>query len=145
MSSVTRKFSQIPVRVKYLLGLPGASASTSSVPSDNSAFTLSPGAHLDLGSIATNADISGTGVALGFASYTDLSGALFKDMGRQLVIYDPATAEHIAVFRQVQRVQGATTEGVGVSAPTTPETYLANIYVKVWSADGTDVVVVRTG
>jgi hypothetical protein len=142
MTSVMSSFSQIPVRTKYFLGLSGGESSAS-LASQNAAFTLTPGAFLDVTSMATDADISGAG--LNFTPYVELSGNTFKDLGRQIVIYDPATAEHIAVFRQVQRINGSASEGVGVSFPTTPETYLANIYVKVWAADGSGVAVVRTG
>lgn len=148
MTSVMSSFSQIPVRAKYLLGIPGITIQTSAtVPSSCSGFSLDPGAFLSLSSVTTDADISGGGLSFTPLAVSDISGALFKDMGRQLTIYDPAspTSNHIAVFRQVQRVLGSGSEGVGSSAPVVPETYLANLYVKVWSADGSGVAVVRTG
>lgn len=140
MSSLLRLYSQIPVREKFLLvaGTPV----TSGVPSAVSGFTLTAGEHINLSSISTNADIA---VASGYTIYQGLvAGDLYKDMGRQITIFDPATHNHLAVFRQVQAVKGADTEGVDVEG-TVPESYYANIYLKVWSADGAGVVVVRTG
>ena len=65
-------------------------------------------------------------------------GALLKDLGRQIVVYSDSLpgSLHTAVYRQVLLVDGATSEGVGSQAP---------FYVKVFSAAGTGVGVVRTG
>ena len=140
MSSVLRSFSQIPVRAKYLLAMmAGATPSPSTAISEASAFTLVPGSFINMSSVATEADI----VDLSPVVITDISGGLFKDLGRQVTVYDPATHKHLAVFRQVQRVAGSGSEGVGLSG-LVPETYLANIYMKVWAADGNGVVVMRT-
>lgn len=136
MSSMLRKYSQIPVRAKYLLAVAAGDA-VGPNPSDVSAFTLNSGEHIYVSSIASNDDILTGGH--GFAIEPIAEGALYKDMGRQIVIYD-AEQRHIAVFRQVQLVSGGDTEGVCPAADR-----CANIYVKVWSADGLGVVVVRTG
>lgn len=144
MSSILRKYSQIPPRVKYLSVASAATAVDAGATNLVSGFSLAPGEHIELSSIATNADVA---VAAGYAviaagDYVD--GALYKDMGRQITIYDPVDHKHLAVFRQVQMVDGVGTEGVGVEG-VNPESYYANLYLKVWSADGMGVVVVRTG
>jgi hypothetical protein len=144
MSSVIRKFSQIPVRTKYLLVV--GDAVTTGTVSEVSAFTVAPGSFnpllgtYRLTSTATEAEVEG---APEYEAVDLSGGALYKDLGRQITIYDDAAGSygrHLAVFRQVQKVEGAETEGVCDSA-----NYCANIFVKVWSADGTGVVVVRTG
>lgn len=141
MSSILRTYSQIPTRAKYLLGISGGV--NPSTISQASAFTLAPGSFINVTSVATEDDINA--LSPGFIVLQDLSGGLFKDMGRQITVYDPVDHKHLAVFRQVQKVAGSGSEGVGLSAPLTPESYLANIYVKVWAASGVGVVVVRTG
>ncbi len=140
MTSVLRTYSQIPVRTKYLLAVDDASGGGEVSPSDHAAFTLAAGEFLNLSSIAENADVA---AATGFADYALTKGMLFKDMGRQITIFDNgvAGAPHLAIFRQVQVVNGAGSEGVVDSAPA----FGANIYVKVWAADGNNVAVVRTG
>ena len=142
MSSVLRTFSQIPVRAKYLLvaASTGGNAVITGDASQVSAFTLAAGAFLTVTSVATVADVSD---GAGYAIVTDISGsngALYKDLGRQITIYDPADHAHLAVFRQVQVIDGIETEGVCAAAD-----YCAQTFVKVWGADGLGVVVVRTG
>jgi hypothetical protein len=142
MSSVLRTFSQIPVRAKYLLvaASTGGNAVITGDASQVSAFTLAAGAFLTVTSVATVADVSD---GAGYAIVTDISGSngiLYKDLGRQITIYDPADHAHLAVFRQVQAIDGAETEGVCNAAD-----YCAQTFVKVWGADGLGVVVVRTG
>ena len=144
MSSVLRTFSQIPVRAKYLM-VAAASAAVSGVDicaNQVSAFTLAPGAFLTVTSVATVAEVEDVAVT-GYAIVTDISGtngALYKDLGRQITIYDPADHAHLAVFRQVQAIDGIETEGVCAAADRCAQTF-----VKVWGADGLGVVVVRTG
>jgi hypothetical protein len=139
MTSVLRAYSQIPVRAKYLLAVSDLSGSIGAAPSDKGAFTLPAGEFLNMTSIAEDGDI----VSAGYAGFDISSGMLFKDMGRQITIFDRSVQglPHLAVFRQVQLVSGPASEGVGGAAPA----FGANIYVKVWAADGQNVVVVRTG
>jgi hypothetical protein len=136
MSSTLRKFSQIPVRDKYLLAIADYDPVGTPVPSATSAFTLAPGAHINVTSIAMDLDVQDVG---SYAPASVSATELYKDLGRQIVIFD-ANHNHVAVFRQVQLVSGVGTEGV---CPLSDR--CANIYVKVWSADGTGVVVARTG
>ena len=133
-----RAYSQIPVRAKYLLAVADASGgSTDDVIGENvKAFSTAPGEYMGIGAISTIEDIS---AAADVAVYDISAGDLFKDLGRQTTVYG-ADHSHLAVFRQVQKVEGAGTEGVCAAADR-----CATIYVKVWSANGNGVVVARTG
>ena len=68
---------------------------------------------------------------------------LLKDLGRSFTMIDTSN-RHIARYRHVQRVNGPTTEGVGGIVDPADGAY-GCFYVKVWSADGEGVIVVRTG
>ena len=114
MTSILRTFSQIPVREKYLL-VTAAPAVISGDPSQVSAFTLTPGAFISVTSVATDADIDVPATGYDSTIADNLTnGALYKDLGRQITIYDPADHKHLAVFRQVQTVDGIGSEGVDV-------------------------------
>ena len=67
------------------------------------------------------------------------------DLGRQIVVVDSVTGAHEKTYRQVQVMNGATTEGVSGSAPAGNGSYYNTGYVLVASAAGTGVRVVRTG
>lgn len=144
--SAIRSLAQIPPSVKYLEVVVNSGVYDPSKLYSYPAFTLA-GSVADLGgsivdSNTVNQEISGTNIVndivLGTGGdYT--VGTLFKDLGRQLLIVD-ARSNHIALFRQVQLVQGENTEGVGGVAPS-----WNCLFVKVWSADGKNVCVVRTG
>ena len=148
MSSVTKSFSQIPVQTKFLTcfkDISGAETAGAGVGADGyAAFTLTSGEFLNITSIATQADVeaaAGFAVRGGGANVNQLTaGELFKDMGRQITVLDTDDATHLALYRQVQLVSGATTEGVADDAD-----YSANIYVRVWAADGQNVRVARLG
>lgn len=137
MSSTLRKIAQIPSRVKYLVAVGSptstvATQTTAGVAADTCyAFTC------DEGALSSSLLPSGTTAISGAAAYSYAAGDLFKDLGRQLVIYDSATDAHLAVFRQVQLVNGAGAEGVGATLPAT--------FIKVWAATGVGVLVARTG
>lgn len=77
-----------------------------------------------------------------FLSYTTASSAslgnILRDMGKQVTIVDATTGLHTQVWRRVQLVSGAASEGV-LESPT-------DRYVITWSASGTPAVkVARTG
>lgn len=139
MSSAGRHFSQIEPRVRYFIGIAaGVETEGNPVSNNNSAFYLTsdntyPGATAlaaDLDPIADNVGITG-----------NILGTLYKDMGRSITIVD-STGKHLALYRNVQIVSGANTEGVGGSTTR----YLANYYVLVWSAEDPDrVAVARVG
>jgi hypothetical protein len=69
------------------------------------------------------------------------SGMILRDMGKQVTIVNATTGLHTQVWRRVQVVNGATSEGVLASVVATP----VDIYVLTWAAAGTNVSVVRTG
>ena len=111
MSSVTSSFAQIAGRTKFFL----ASADVSGYEFDG------------LSTIKTT-DLTPT---------VNIDGPiLLKDLGRQIVVVNATTGLHEKTYRQIQIMDGATSEGVGSAAP---------VYVLVSSASGTGVKVVRTG
>jgi hypothetical protein len=141
MSSVLKSYSQIPVRAKYLIGIAAAAAEGEGVGANGvSAFSLAPGEHVNVESLAVAAAVED---AAGYSEAVTVgAGKLFKDMGRQITVLGTDDATHIAVYRQVQVVDGPTTEGVGGGDA---NGFNANIYLRVWAADGLNVVVARTG
>ncbi len=125
MSSAISSFAQIAGRTKFflVLGIPDGSGNLQDISGYivdglRTVTTLDP---------ATNNDGTVDDVNI---------GSLLKDLGRQIVVYSLPGSPHTAVYRQVLLVDGATTEGIGSQAP---------FYVKVFSAAGTGVGVVRTG
>lgn len=124
MSSAQKSFAQINVRGKFLKAITTAVefniASSDSIQSQGSA---------DISIIRTGA-----------------SGQLYKDLGREVVVFDTlaAGAMKLAVYRQVQLVAGVSSEGVPVG-DVAPTTQADAVYVKVWDARGIEVGVVRTG
>jgi hypothetical protein len=136
MSSTLRSYAQIPARAKYFLWNVGDQETDQDVPV-TSIFTLPVGAYADLTSMATAA-------AVNAVAETDpsLPQGLLKDMGRQITIYDPDTKLHLAVYREVQLVDGVASEGVSGSAA---NGWNSTYFVKVWDAAGAGVNVARTG
>jgi hypothetical protein len=132
-----RTYAQIPARAKYFLYDGDLALIDENVPA-TSIFTLPVGSYADLTSMATAAEVNATS---GFDSDVTPATNLLKDMGRQITIYDATTHLHLAVYRQVQVVNGIASEGVGGSAPA----WGSNYFVKVWAADGQGVAVIRTG
>ena len=67
------------------------------------------------------------------------TGLLYRDLGREIVVFDDDVAGHpvTEVFREVLQAAGRDTEGVPASITTT--------FVKVFSSTGTAVCVARTG
>lgn len=144
MSSNLRAFAQIPSTSRYLEVVRSVALGGITVPSDMAAFIIN-----DMTDLARAGDIvvegtsqiTGRGVNVAVVNQ-DLSGslgALYKDLGRQILIMD-SSRRHVALFRQVQRVDGVGSEGVDAANP-----WASNIFVKVWAADSTNVVVARTG
>jgi hypothetical protein len=128
MTSMLRKFSQISPREKYF-----------TVLADNQ-YTWSIASGSTLHPLMTETEWQ---TATNGTANADLdAGFLLKDLGRTVVVYNATTHLHTAVFRQVQRVNSATTEGVGNIS----EIY----YIQVWAANGTGfdgnrTLVARTG
>ena len=136
MTSMLRTYAQIPARAKYFLY--NDSIDVSGTVPTTSIFTLPEGSYADLTSMATATAVN---AVVGIVRGVPPAPTLLKDMGRQITIYDATTHLHLAVYRQVQVVDGIASEGVGGSAPE----WGSNYFVKVWSADGQGVAVIRTG
>jgi hypothetical protein len=130
MSSVIRHIAQIPVRTEFFLVLQDASAGLS--VSVSSAFTLDNPWPTPIGTnvvSASDLDDNATPVAL-------TRGALYRDLGRQVVLSDPDTGAHLAQYRAALLVNGDDSEGVGA---------FTEVFLRVWASDGTGVKVARTG
>jgi hypothetical protein len=142
MSSVLRSVAQIPASIKYLLVVinpPAVSTDTDLTDASCYAFTCNAGSFAGqslIDSTSANAILVASGTS---ATGVDLTiAALYKDLGRQIVVYDPGSHLRVAVFREVQEVDGATTGGV-------PNDYPTAMFIKVWSASGAGVYVARAG
>jgi hypothetical protein len=134
MSSVLRHTDTIPAQIRYFLTTDSYAAPQSPGEADTGDSTLVfidgyPGAIIEEGSVPAN-----------YVSFD--AGVLLKDLGRSVILTNAAGA-HLARYRQVQRVNGATTEGVGPAIGL--DGPYGCFFVKVWSADGTGVLVARTG
>ena len=134
MSSVLRRFAQIPARIPYFVVVGNI---------DSEGYTLSQAPILDLSGATTlsglNTFVNIDEMATYFTDVTDesLEGKLLKDLGQEIIIVDD-DGNHVARYRNVLRVNGASTEGIATVGG-------ANLLVRVWAADGTNVIVARTG
>jgi len=139
MSSVTSSFAQKSGRTAFFLGI--ANDNEPNALADAPAFTLAATTVIPTSTVSRAKLNLGTAAGGFGASVAEVVGnALYKDLGRQVVVFDDTFAgnPHTEVFREVYRVNGATTEGISaVPAPM--------LFVKVFSATGTNVAVVRTG
>ena len=151
MTSVLSSFGQIHTQSKYFIAVNSnvTTPSTTTAPSSPTIAAFSLGASLGPialapGDVTTDNDIIATS---GYTTETITAGTLFRDLGRKVVICNQlgAGAIQLAIYRQMQIVNGPLTEGNpaynGLGAYPT-------IYVKVWSADGSEldsVCVARTG
>ena len=140
MSSVTSSRAQISGRVKFLLAPALLETGQNSI-ADAPAFELATTTVIPTSTVSRAKLNLGTAVGGFGATVAEVVGnALYKDLGRQVVVYDDTVPGnlHTEVFREVYRVNGATTEGISaVPAPM--------LFVKVYSSTGTNVGVVRTG
>ena len=132
MSSVTSSFAQKSGRSKFLIGV--TSGHTSGQNTYLSALTFDQ-------SVTIPQSVIGRSVfnALSVDSYSFGAGALFRDLGREIVVYDDENdtgSLHRDVFRECMRVENANAEGNDGSY---------SIWVKVFSAQGLYVAVARTG
>jgi hypothetical protein len=140
MASVLRSYSQIPARTKFLLtvGFVDDVITPETGPSNDGVVAFDTSSAL-VGTFFTDADISGaTGyVPMNMATTPAISqNELYRDLGKQIVIKD-ANNNHLAYFRLVRLQNSVANEGVNMAD--------SNIWMKVWSASGTGVAVVRTG
>ena len=133
MSSALAKFSQIPVRAKFLIVLRTMNPGEFN-PSSSAAFSLNEGEQWGIGSVGTvmlSDDLDMVAVP-----ETITLGNLYRDLGRQVMTVN-ASGAHLALFREAIQQNSAINEGINISTPP--------IWICVWRADGTEVGVARTG
>ena len=128
MSSLLRAPAQVPVRTKFLLGLSDLSGGAGDA-STRPAFTVDATRTVTDVMTATALDAAATGANIA-------NGRVYRDLGRQVTVVD-ASRRRVAVYRCVQEQLGVTAEGASVTA--------ADLYVRVWAADGSNVNVARLG
>lgn len=134
MSSVLRAFDQTPSRVKYFLVTDTF---------DTEGVTLETAPALNLVGATTiaslNTFVNQDDLATYFTINTtpDRTGRLLKDLGQEIIIVNTA-GQHVARYRHALALDGAGSEGVD-GVPGT------SFLVRVWAADGTGVLVNRTG
>jgi hypothetical protein len=131
MSSALRRFAQIPPRIGYFLV---AGSFDFEGPDD-----LIDAPALDLSGSTTIASLNTFVNEAVMGAYftqmsTSYSGRLLKDLGQEIIIVDDAN-NHVARYRHVLLMDNINAEGVsGI-----------HFLVRTWAADGTNVVVARTG
>ena len=134
--SVARSFSQIPVRTKFFITTAAYGGGVGQqIDYEDSTLSFPNGYP---GSIV----LTGTTGPQSFVYPAVEQGKILKDMGRSMTIVD-STGAHLAVFREVQRVNAADTEGVGPAD--TDDAAYGTFFIKTWSADGNGVIVARLG
>ena len=125
MSSVFSSPAQVDRRTGYFYVI--ADHTTDNCVSVNSGYTLT----------ATMTSANFATATTGNTSVDQYM--ILRDMGKQVTIVHATTGLHTQVWRRVQVVNGAATEGVPLTTP-------IDLYVLVWSANAsTAVSVVRTG
>jgi hypothetical protein len=134
MSSATSSFAQKSGRSKFLVAI--FASENSSTNTWGSAVTLPTSVTIPK-SIFTRTEFN----ALDADSYSFSAGALFKDLGREIVVVDDDNSLHRNVFRECMLVSGASSEGISSNEDD------VRIFVKVYSSNGNyqTVVVARTG
>ncbi len=126
MSSAIRQYAQMNPMIRYFIPM-----------EDISGVAIQSGYTTQ--SLMTVSDFA---AATSYETFTDVSqGQLLKDLGRAVTIYDAATGAHLELWRLVQKVQSATTEGVDGDLTTGYYTF----YIKVWDATGAVNLASRTG
>ncbi len=127
MSSVTRSLSQISVRSKFLIAI--AEDVSGATASGCSAISLDAYWPVEIGTVASAADVDVAGTKVDY-----VTGALFRDLGRQIMIVD-AMGAHVALYREALPQGNVATEGVSA----------APVWLRVWAANGDAVRVARLG
>ena len=126
MSSTLRQHAQMNPMIRYFIPM-----------EDISGVAIQAGYSTQ--SLMTASDFA---TATDYEVYTDVSqGQLLKDLGRAVTIYDAPTGAHLELWRLVQKVQGALTEGVDGDVTNGYYTF----YIKVWDATGSVNLAARTG
>ena len=124
MSSVLRASSQIPIRSKFLIAI--ASSVSGNAAADSSVISQEW-----LGSVVMAADVNA-----GASTQSFSAGALFRDLGRQMMVVDEIGA-HVALYREAMSQANAGAEGIA--------TIGGSVWLRVWAADGAAVRVARLG
>jgi hypothetical protein len=138
MSSTLRTVAQIPPRIKYLVAVAATSDGSANILADTCySFTCAAGTFSE--SLISNTAAAAVPIA-SLTADNFATGDLYKDLGRQLVIYDATTDAHLIIYRAVQIVDDDAAGDEGV-----PPTYPTARYVRVWAASGAGVRVARTG
>jgi hypothetical protein len=125
MSSISASFAQVGTRDKYLLV---TSPATGVSDATTGAYTTTP---LDDSVTTTVFAAANTASAL-------VATELYRDLGKTLTVYDPATNLATEKLVLAQLVSGASTEGVSSASVIK--------YIRVWGADAANkVYVARVG
>jgi len=140
MSSVGSSFAQKSGRTTFFLGLRYIAAVSGS-PSSSPAFTVSATTPIPTSTVSRAHLDDQTATGFG-ATASDVSlNFLYRDTGRQVVVYDDSASLRSPVteiFREVYQVNGLNTEGINAN-PTVSK------FVKVFDSNGGPVGVARTG
>lgn len=154
MSSGLSAYGQLPTHSRFFIAVNSNNTAPSTItnPSDPTIAAFTLGALL--GPVALGpSDITTDAAIIATSGYTTaeiVQGTLFRDLGRKVIIAQPvvsgaAPSIYLAIYRQMQVVNGPLVEGI--PAANSLGTY-PTVYVKVWSADGSEtdsVCVARTG
>jgi len=140
MSSVLRGPAQISDRSKYLIGIidtSGGAVPPISTPLNGNytyAFQVPPGTFGPSDQVA-NLPLSAFSTATGTDYIEIRQGMLFKDLGRQLYVYDQvgAGASLLCIYRNCARMNSLFGEGIN-PIPFSGTVGYNNYWVKVWSS-----------
>ena len=138
MSSVTSSFAQKSGRTKFFLCTSVGTAGSS--PSTAAAFYLPASTVIPKSTISQdNLNNTPAGTGIGATATALPTQGLYKDLGREIVVFDDNVAGHpvTEVFREVTVMRGRDTEGL--------ESPALMFFAKVFSSVGSNVMVSRTG
>jgi len=124
MSSAQRSFAQIGARIKFFIAVQGTDYF---YPSEDATRTA----------VMTEAEF----LAATHGGPPGRASSLYRDLGESVTTYIPGSGSlHLNIYRLVQRVNGATTEGVSGDE-------YDIFYIRTWSADPATypVTVARVG
>ena len=130
MTSVLRRYAQTDPKTGFFTGFPNDISGT--IPFYEITVWR------DISGQTSNSimDISGFQAAFNDISYNETyTQKLFKDLGRQIVIYNSTvpTFPHVAIMRQVMLVNGANIEGISDVPPFATNLY----YICTWNDGST--------
>jgi hypothetical protein len=130
MTSVLRRYAQTDPKTGFFTGFPNDISGTSPF------YEIT--VWRDISGQTSNSimDISGFQAAFNDISYNETyTQRLFKDLGRQIVIYNSTvpTFPHVAIMRQVMLVNGYNIEGISDVPPFARNLY----YICTWNDGST--------